>query len=539
MNNIRVDPLRGREHLQPEPEHDDDRRRGDHVAARSASRCASSTCAGTSHGCEPYGRRTWPTSAAASTRTGRSSPSSTPRGCTAAPSDDLRGTERAGNQQSANLVPADATSRSGLAEGSRSHAGDDQQRRGGGTRFETFTAGDQYFPNIPNRRSIGRRSRASSRTSPLRAPAVHPARWAAETMMDELAYAANMDALAFRQAHTTHDGWRPVLDKVAKPSRTGRRACPHPQLSNERFVRRPRASRSAARTTPTTTSTPASSPRSRSTARPARSSSSTSTAHRTSGVIVNPASAENQITGMLIRGVSRTIYRAGHLLEAAGHRPRLGHLSDPALQGDAERDDDRDRRTRTRSSTPTLSQTGLAGPALPRRRRVDSRPSSRPRSATPSSTQPACACGRSRSRRSRCGTRSRPQAGSTRASAGYGREVGPAAGARPRSRNLAADAPKADVVRFAAEMGASSAVSPGPSTTGTRSGRRAASRRFARQRPLPVRRARCCWLLLPSVGQAPSRGQPLAHRDLLRERRRHGHAARRHARRVDERRRRR
>ena len=53
--------------------------------------------------------------------------------------------------------------------------------------------------------------------------------------MDELAHAANMDSLAFRRAHTTHSAWLGVLNAVAAASKWQSRTSAS-KLSNERFV---------------------------------------------------------------------------------------------------------------------------------------------------------------------------------------------------------------------------------------------------------------------------------------------------------------
>ena len=88
----------------------------------------------------------------------------------------------------------------------------------GGGRFETFSTGDQYFPNLPNRRVTGKTYPSIFYTCPLRAPdCIQPA-WSSESMIDELAHAAGADAYQFRLAMTTNLGWLGVLNAVAQAS---------------------------------------------------------------------------------------------------------------------------------------------------------------------------------------------------------------------------------------------------------------------------------------------------------------------------------
>src|SRR5439155_18067775 len=80
----------------------------------------------------------------------------------------------------------------------------------------TYSTGDQYMPNLVNRRLTSKATTPMLRTGPLRGPGHVQAGWGNELMMDELAHAANMDPLTFRQNHTTDPYWRGVLDSVAK-----------------------------------------------------------------------------------------------------------------------------------------------------------------------------------------------------------------------------------------------------------------------------------------------------------------------------------
>ena len=99
----------------------------------------------------------------------------------------------------------------------------------------TYSTGDQYMPNLGSRRLISKTPPAYFRTGPLRGPGHIQPGWASEQMMDELAYAANMDPLTFRQKHTTDMYWRGVLDTVAKLANWKPKVAAS-NLSNERVV---------------------------------------------------------------------------------------------------------------------------------------------------------------------------------------------------------------------------------------------------------------------------------------------------------------
>ncbi|HEX4517948.1 MAG TPA: molybdopterin cofactor-binding domain-containing protein [Gaiellaceae bacterium] len=176
----------------------------------------------------------------------------------------------------------------------------------GGTRFETFTAGDQFFPNVPNRQTISKTIASRFSTSALRGPGVIQPAWAFGTAMDELAHAANMDAVAFLQAHTTHDAWRPLLDATAKLANWQTRVSAS-KLSAGRYVTgRGIAFGGENHAFSDVYSGVAAE------VRVDRKSGKVVVQHlygaQDSGFIVNPASAENQMVGMLTRGASRTLF---------------------------------------------------------------------------------------------------------------------------------------------------------------------------------------------------------------------------------------
>ena len=174
--------------------------------------------------------------------------------------------------------------------------------------------------------------------------------FAAEQMIDELAYAGRMDPIASgsrTRARTTHD--RPVLVGVAKSSRTGsRRWRPRTSERQRRHRPRHRARRLA-------------NPRRR--RRRHRGEQEDRQDHREhmygvqdAGLVDQPGLVENQIVGQ-----PDPWARAAHSREAvrftkARDEPRLGHLSDHAVQGTPEGHD------AIVSNGPTRSPTGLGEP---------------------------------------------------------------------------------------------------------------------------------------------------------------------------------
>ncbi len=176
---------------------------------------------------------------------------------------------------------------------------------GAGSRVETFSSGDQYFPNIPNRRVLGKTIPTMFLICPLRAPSCIQPGWASESMIDELAHAANTDAYQFRRAHITNDGWLGVLDAAAKAAKWQPRVSAS-QLSNERIVTGRGISIAGENHANDDVQAGVVAE-----VEVDRMTGKIVVKHlygaQDSGVVVNPASAENQITGMLVRGVSRTL----------------------------------------------------------------------------------------------------------------------------------------------------------------------------------------------------------------------------------------
>jgi CO/xanthine dehydrogenase Mo-binding subunit len=213
-----------------------------------------------------------------------------------------------GSVQVGLVVPTNPTGASG---GSTRGAPDmrgitSQNGPSGGARIESFSSGDQYFPNIPNRRLVGKTHPTLFKVCPLRAPNCIQPGWASESMIDELAHAANMDAYLFRKAHTTHPGWLGVLDAVATASNWQPRVSAS-KLSNERFVTGRGISIAGEnhQNDDVYSGVVAEVEVDRKTGKIVVKRLSGA---QDSGFIVNPGLVENQVTGMLIRGASRTIF---------------------------------------------------------------------------------------------------------------------------------------------------------------------------------------------------------------------------------------
>jgi CO/xanthine dehydrogenase Mo-binding subunit len=91
-------------------------------------------------------------------------------------------------------------------------------KTGTGSANTSITAGAQYA--IPNRRvttkSIPLGSGPLLKTAQFRAPGDIEAAFAFEQLIDELAYAANMDPVAFRLAQMSDERWKAILNETAK-----------------------------------------------------------------------------------------------------------------------------------------------------------------------------------------------------------------------------------------------------------------------------------------------------------------------------------
>jgi nicotinate dehydrogenase subunit B len=215
------------------------------------------------------------------------------------------GSNAPGNQQIGNLVPPDPTSGSSVRGAPSSNGATTANAPSGGPRFETFSTGDQYAPNIPNRRVTGLTVPNLFRTSPLRAPDCIQPGWASESMIDELAYAAKMDPIAFRRAHMTHDGWLGVLDAVAKASNWQPRVAAS-SLSSQTVVTG-RGFSQAGENHANSDAYSAVIAEIQVNKKTGKILVKHLYGAQDSGVVVNPASIENQLTGMMTQGVSRTL----------------------------------------------------------------------------------------------------------------------------------------------------------------------------------------------------------------------------------------
>ena len=210
-----------------------------------------------------------------------------------------------GYLQLGNPVPDDRTTGSSVRGAPSRMAPTSNNAPSGGARFETFSTGDQYFPNIPNRRVTGKTIPSTFFHCQLRAPECIQPGWASESMIDELAHAANMDSLAFKQAHTTHDGWRPVLDAVANAANWQTRVSAS-NLSAGRIA----TGRGISIAGENHAFSDAYSGVVAEVEVDKQTGKITVThlyGAQDSGFIVNPALVENQLSGMLIRGASRTL----------------------------------------------------------------------------------------------------------------------------------------------------------------------------------------------------------------------------------------
>ena len=162
--------------------------------------------------------------------------------------------------------------------------------------------------------------------------------FASEQIVDELAHAVNMDPIAFRRQNidgTTTAGqrWLSVLDgatvaagwkpKVAASNLQERRRRHRPRLRlrHVRFEpgRRRRRHRGEQEDGQDR--------------RQAR-----CTVAQNNGITVNLELRHHQMSGALIQGLSRALYEQADVEQGPGHEPRLGLVSDPALQGRSDGD---------------------------------------------------------------------------------------------------------------------------------------------------------------------------------------------------------
>jgi CO/xanthine dehydrogenase Mo-binding subunit len=208
--------------------------------------------------------------------------------------------------QLGNPVPADSASFSSVRGAPDASGVNSNNPPAPGARIETFSSGDQYFPNITNRRVTGKVPQSLFKLCPLRAPTCVQPGFASESFVDEIAYAAGQDPYLYRKAMTSQPLWLGVLDAVATAS-----------------AWQPRVAHSLEQTGPIVTGRGISIAGETHLMSDVYSaavaevevnlkSGKTVVKHvygaQDSGLIVNPALVENQLTGMMVRAVSRTLY---------------------------------------------------------------------------------------------------------------------------------------------------------------------------------------------------------------------------------------
>jgi nicotinate dehydrogenase subunit B len=169
----------------------------------------------------------------------------------------------------------------------------------------TYSTGDQYAPNIPNRRLTSKITNPWLRTGPLRGPGHVQPGWSSEQMMDELAHAAGMDPLAFRKLHLTDVHQLGVIDAVAQLSNWQTKVAAS-NLSSANVVTGRGISLS-------NESHPGSLVYDAAVAdiEVNKKTGRVTVMHlygaQDSGLAVNPSAIENQMVGMLMQGVSRAL----------------------------------------------------------------------------------------------------------------------------------------------------------------------------------------------------------------------------------------
>ena len=199
---------------------------------------------------------------------------------------------------------------------------------------ETTISGEQY--NIPNRRVIGKSLPLQNnylKSIQLRAPRGPQTAFAAEQAVDELAYMAKMDPVAFRLQNiavsaTTDPAlrWRNVLTAAAKDTNWQARVAAS-NLSSANVV----TGRGIAFGfySSTMTCCVADVEVNKSTGKIVAKELHIA---GDAGLIVYPAGSENNEEGAAMQGLSRAV-RSGRVRQEGRHEHRLGHLSDGPVQG--------------------------------------------------------------------------------------------------------------------------------------------------------------------------------------------------------------
>jgi nicotinate dehydrogenase subunit B len=175
-----------------------------------------------------------------------------------------------------------------------------------GARIETFSTGDQYFPNIPHRRVTGKVPISMFNLCPLRAPTCTQAGWASESFVDELAHAAGKDPYLYRRNMTTQPLWLGVLDAVARAANWKPRVAGSVEHTGN--IRVGRGIAIAGETHLMSDVYSAAVAEVEVNIKTGKVIVTHMYGVQDSGLIVNPALVENQLEGMLVRSISRTLF---------------------------------------------------------------------------------------------------------------------------------------------------------------------------------------------------------------------------------------
>ena len=197
----------------------------------------------------------------------------------------------------------------------------------------------------------------------LRNPQGPQTAFAAEQMIDELAYAAGMDAIAFRRQNITDERWLAALNAAAQAANWQPRVSAS-NLSDANVVtgrgfgfgRHGNSAYSAIVVEIEVN----------------KKTGKIVVKHLYSamdaGLSISPALVENQMVGAGVQAVSRALHETVAFNTTRVTEPRLGHVPDPALQGHAEGDDGR--RPAQGAATAGRGRVGASGDRAGDRQRV-------------------------------------------------------------------------------------------------------------------------------------------------------------------------
>ena len=203
-------------------------------------------------------------------------------------------------------VPADSTSFTSIRGANGADGVNTQNPPAPGARIETYSAGDQYTTNIANRRVTGKVPQSMFNLCPLRAPTCIQPGFASESFIDEVAYAAGKDPYQYRLGMTTQPLWLGVLNAVAKASNWQPRVANSHKPTGE--VVTGRGINFAGETHIYSDVYSAAVADVEVNMKTGKITVKHIWGAQDSGLIVNPELVENQLVGMMTRGVSRTLY---------------------------------------------------------------------------------------------------------------------------------------------------------------------------------------------------------------------------------------